>query len=127
MSAADQPAGMARLQTRLRAHLEVIYGEQAQDLVGPIIEAMRYEDDIEEPAPYQNYWSEADCWMITYATSIHEEGNPGLKTLQAFCDRYLSDTVNGLAHTAVLSVQLRRRFCRHRLRYVRGRNGRELG
>ena len=96
MSAADQSAGMARLQTRVRAHLEVIYGERAQELVAPLIEAMQYEGDVDEPAPYQNYWSESDCWMITYATSIHEEGKPGLKTLQALCDRYLADTVNGL-------------------------------
>jgi sucrose phosphorylase len=96
LSAPDQPAGMARLQTRVLAHLDVIYGEQAKDLVGPVIGAMRYENDVDEPAPYQNYWSESDCWMITYATSIHEEGKPGLQTLQAFCDSYLAETVNGL-------------------------------
>ncbi|NNE61460.1 MAG: sugar phosphorylase, partial [Woeseia sp.] len=57
---------------------------------------MRYPDTVNEPAPYQNYWDEADCWMITYATSFHEQGEPGLKTLQSFCDRYLADIVNGL-------------------------------
>ena len=87
---------MARLRSRIESHLEVIYGEQARDLVAPVIEAMRYAEDVSEPAPYQNYWDESDCWMITYATSIHESGEPGLQTLQAFCDRYLSDTVNGL-------------------------------
>ena len=87
---------MARLRSRIDSHLEVIYGEQAKDLVAPVIEAMRYAEDVSEPAPYQNYWDESDCWMITYATSIHESGEPGLQTLQAFCDRYLSDTVNGL-------------------------------
>lgn len=87
---------MARLRSRIDSHLEVIYGEQAKDLVAPVIEAMRYPEDVSEPAPYQNYWDESDCWMITYATSIHESGEPGLQTLQAFCDRYLSDTVNGL-------------------------------
>ena len=96
MNRGDLPAGMRRLQKRVRAHLEVIYGDPAEHLVGAVIEAMRYVDEVNEPAPYQNYWDETDCWMITYATSIHEEGEPGLQTLQAFCDRYLGDTVNGL-------------------------------
>lgn len=96
MSAADLSAGMLRLQTRVLAHLDAIYGERASDLVEPVIEAMRYEGDVSEPAPYQNYWDESDCWMITYATSIRQQGERGLKTLQAFCDRYLAETVNGL-------------------------------
>ncbi len=96
MSTAESVAGNQRLQSRVHVHLEVIYGEQAKDLVKPVIEAMRYVGDFDEPAPYQNYWDESDCWMITYATSIHEKGEPGLKTLQGFCDRFLADTVNGL-------------------------------
>lgn len=96
MSSAEAAAGMQRLQSRIHSHLEVIYGERATSLVEPVIAAMRYVDDVAEPAPYQNYWNESDCWMITYATSIHKKGEPGLKTLQAFCDRYLADTVNGL-------------------------------
>ena len=96
MSAAKPAAGKRRLQSRVFAHLEVIYGDRATDLVKPVIEAMRYAGEFIEPAPYQNYWDESDCWMITYATSIHESGEPGLKTLRRFCDRYLADTVNGL-------------------------------
>jgi len=96
MSAGEPSAGMLRLQSRVQAHLEVIYGGQAQDLVAPVIAAMQYSGDVDAPAPYQNYWDESDCWMITYATSIHASGQPGLQTLQSFCDRYLADTVNGL-------------------------------
>ncbi len=96
MTKAKATAGMQRLRARTRAHLDVIYGERAPGLVKPVIEAMRFADDIAEPVPYQNYWDESDCWMITYATSIHESGQPGLTTLQAFCDRYLADIVNGL-------------------------------
>ena len=91
-----QEAGARRIESRVHAHLEVIYGEKASDLVAPVIEAMRYGDNVEEPVPYQNYWDESDCWMITYATSVHEQGEPGLKTLQSFCDRYLAGTINGL-------------------------------
>jgi len=89
-------AGARRLCARVQAHLRIIYGEEADDLVGPVVEAMRYPGSIEEPPPYQNYWDETDCWMITYATSVNREGEPGLKTLTSFCDRYLADTINGL-------------------------------
>ena len=96
MSAGETPAGRSRLLSRVQAHLDVIYGEKANDLVEPVVAAMRYVDEIKEPVPYQNHWDESDCWVITYATSIHEDGEPGLKTLQAFSDRYLADAVNGL-------------------------------
>jgi sucrose phosphorylase len=96
MTGAEPTPGMLRLQSRVQAHLEIIYGERASALVEPAIAAMRYVDAVDEPAPYQNYWDESDCWMITYATSVHRQGEPGLKTLQAFCDRYLDDTINGL-------------------------------
>lgn len=96
MTDSDIASGTARLRARVLAHLQVIYGERAEDLLDPVIEMMQYEGDVQEPAPYQNYWDESDCWMITYATSVTEERKPGLKTLQLFCDRHLADTVNGL-------------------------------
>ena len=96
MTATSPTLGMDRLRTRIRAHLDVIYGEPADDLVDTLVDAMRYPDDIAEPAPYQNYWDESDCWMITYATSVHEDDKPGLETLQAFCDEHLADSINGL-------------------------------
>tara|TARA_R110002049_G_scaffold115854_10_gene268081 strand:- start:3195 stop:4940 length:1746 start_codon:yes stop_codon:yes gene_type:complete len=96
LSGAQQGAGAQRLASRVQSHLEVIYGEKAGELVAPVIDAMRYAANIKEPVPYQNYWDESDCWMITYATSVHNEGEPGLRTLQRFCDRYLADTINGL-------------------------------
>ncbi|MBT8079990.1 MAG: sugar phosphorylase, partial [Gammaproteobacteria bacterium] len=84
------------MRKRVYAHLDVIYGDAAGDLVEPVVDAMRYTGEVNEPAPYQNYWDETDCWMITYATSVEKGSEPGLKTLQTFCDRYLADTVNGL-------------------------------
>ena len=89
--------GAKRLHARVRAHLDLIYGEQkAQKLVAPVIEAMRYESSVREPKPYQDYWDEGDCWLITYANSIREPDEPGLRTLKGFCDSYLSDAINGL-------------------------------
>jgi sucrose phosphorylase len=89
--------GMSRLRTRVRAHLDVVYGKQrAAELVVPVIEAMRYAGPVREPRPYRNYWDESDCWMITYATSIHEPGEPGLRTLTRLCDEHLTEAVNGL-------------------------------
>ncbi|MEO1245735.1 MAG: sugar phosphorylase [Pseudomonadota bacterium] len=96
MSETERLPGARRLRSRVHAHLKLIYGDRASDLVEPVVAAMRYGDAIEEPPPYRNYWDESDCWMITYATSVREDGEPGLKTLQAFCDRHLDDTVNGL-------------------------------
>lgn len=96
MNDVGRSAGMERLRSRIGAHLEVIYGAQGKQLVESVIESMRYAGDVSEPAPYQNYWDEADCWMITYATSIHEDGTRGLKSLQNFCDEYLADAINGL-------------------------------
>ncbi|MFK7888259.1 MAG: sugar phosphorylase [Gammaproteobacteria bacterium] len=96
MSGTAQSVGLGRLQSRVHAHLEVIYGERSASLVAPVIDAMRYTEALCEPAPYQNYWDESDCWMITYATSIQQDGAPGLRSLQTFCDQYLADTINGL-------------------------------
>ena len=89
--------GANRLHARVRAHLEIIYGEsKAEDLESRVIEAMRYESPLSEPEPYQNYWDESDCWLISYATSIRDPDEPGLKTLKRFCDDYLSDAINGV-------------------------------
>lgn len=94
---AEDTKGSRRLRARVRAHLEVIYGEpRAGELVDAVIAAMRYGPSVSEPQPYQDYWDESDCWMITYADSIEEPGEPGLKTLARFCDRYLSNAINGL-------------------------------
>ena len=88
---------MERLRARVRAHLDVIYGEEhSQDLVGPVIEAMRYASSLREPEPYKNYWDEKDCWLITYATTITEPGKPGLRTMADFCDTHLQDAINGM-------------------------------
>lgn len=96
MTQALASAAVDRLRSRVAAHLEVIYGDQALTLSSSVIEAMRYPDEIVEPQPYQNYWDESDCWMITYATSIHKDGESGLKTLRKFCDEHLADVINGL-------------------------------
>ena len=89
-------AGEQRLRSRIEAHLKLIYGERADGLVDRVVAAMRYEHEVAEPPPYQNYWDEADCWMITYATSVRAEGEHGLQTLQRFCDQHLADSINGL-------------------------------
>ena len=97
MSDGDPSDGLQRLRARVASHLDIIYGDDRDtDLDAALIEAMRYEKDVEEPEPYQNYWDQSDCWMITYATSVREDGQSGLATLQTFCDEHLKDTINGL-------------------------------
>ena len=93
----DEAPGMQRLQTRVQAHLDAIYGADCPgSLSSDVIAAMRYPGDVVEPAPYLNYWDESDCWMITYATSVRDEQKSGLKSLQAFCDQNLAGVINGL-------------------------------
>ena len=96
MSAEKKAKGQKRLRKRVLAHLDAIYGEESEQITDSVISAMRYPDSVDEPLPYQNYWDESDCWMITYATSIHRDGEPGLKTLHKFCDRHLEGSINGL-------------------------------
>ncbi|MEM7430712.1 MAG: sugar phosphorylase [Pseudomonadota bacterium] len=96
MTSENASAGEPRLNARLQAHLKFIYGGSVDELADAIINAMRYPATVTEPVPYQNYWNESDCWMLTYATSIHNAGEPGLRTLRAFCDRHLAKTINGL-------------------------------
>ena len=96
MSLDDSP-GIQRLRTRVQAHLDVIYGAECpRSLPSDVIAAMRYPDEVSEPAPYQNYWDETDCWMITYASTVRDERSSGLMSLQAFCDQHLAGTINGL-------------------------------
>ncbi|MEN7342155.1 MAG: sugar phosphorylase [Pseudomonadota bacterium] len=87
---------MDKLLARVGAHLEIIYEDAEPLLAQRLIEAMAYEDGVSEPAPYQNYWDQSDCWMITYATSVRANDEAGLKTLGRFCDTHLSDVINGL-------------------------------
>ena len=96
MSVEKNAKGQKRLRKRVLAHLDAIYGEESEQITDSVILAMRYPDSVDEPLPYQNYWDESDCWMITYATSIHRDGEPGLKTLHEFCDRHLEGSINGL-------------------------------
>ena len=89
--------GIKRLRARVRGHLDLIYGKQAAErLTTPVVEAMAYEHPVRQPPPYKNYWDETDCWMISYATSIREPGEPGLGALTRFCDDYLADAINGI-------------------------------
>lgn len=87
-----------RLKSRVKGHLDFIYGQTiAENWYEKIIQAMDYShDSISEPPPYQNYWDENDCWIITYANSIKEEGVPGLQTLAGFCQNYLAEAINGI-------------------------------
>ncbi|MEM7763096.1 MAG: sugar phosphorylase [Pseudomonadota bacterium] len=87
---------MSRLMARVQAHLDIIYDDMPKDLTQRVIDTMQYPADIAEPAPYQNYWDQSDCWMITYASSVQDGDEPGLKTLRRFCDEHLQDVINGL-------------------------------
>ncbi len=90
-------SGIRALRARVRQHLEFIYGPtRARRLVTPIIEAMRYGGSYAAPRPFNNSWDETDCWVITYAGTIHEPGRPDLHTLLEFLDKHLRDSINGV-------------------------------
>ena len=89
--------GMRKFRGRVRKHLEGIYGPtRARRLVTPLIEAMGYDGTVADPEPFRNRWDESDCWLITYAGTIHEPGRPGLQTLLEFIDEHFADAINGV-------------------------------
>ena len=89
--------GMRDLRARVRKHLEQIYGPtRARRLVTPLVEAMGYDGMPAQPEAYRNRWDEQDCWVITYAGTIHESGRAGLRTLLEFLDEHFADAINGV-------------------------------
>ena len=53
----DDSAGMQRLRARVQSHLDFIYGEDCPERLEPdVIAAMRYPEEVADPAPFQNYW-----------------------------------------------------------------------
>lgn len=90
-------SGVRALRARVRQHLELIYGpSRARRLVTPVVEAMRYDGTYATPDPFRNCWDESDCWVITYAGTIKDPGQPGLRTLLEFMDKHLKDSINGV-------------------------------
>ena len=88
---------MKRLRQRVDGHLQVIYPERkSAPIRRQLIDAMGYLSPLREPPPYQNYWDEEDCWIITYGSSLRAEEQSGLTTLRQFLDRHLADAINGV-------------------------------
>ncbi|MGD2166519.1 MAG: alpha-amylase family glycosyl hydrolase, partial [Gammaproteobacteria bacterium] len=93
----SRKSGIRALRASVRQHLELIYGpSRARRLVTPVVEAMRYGGKYATPEPFRNCWDETDCWVITYAGTIHERGRPGLQSLLEFLDEHLADSINGV-------------------------------
>lgn len=88
---------MKRLRHRIDGHLQVIYPERkAAPVRQQLIDAMGYSQPLREPPPYQNYWDEEDCWVITYGSTLHADGKSGLSSLRQFLDDHLADAINGV-------------------------------
>ena len=89
---------MEELSARLAYHLSRIYPEaEVPRLVRELasrVEAAGGRTVVEAVEDLK--WSEQDVMLITYGDSIRKHGEPCLKTLKRFYDRYLADTVSGL-------------------------------
>ena len=89
------------LHEKISHHLQFIYadvvtdipmGELATQLMNTI--GLNNEEDIQIPAPHQNYWDEQDIVMITYGDSVMNQHESPLFTLYRFLHTYCKSTIN---------------------------------
>ena len=81
--------------TTLLSHLESIYGAgKARGLLERVQKIM---DDYRQRIPSQSgELTERDSILITYGDQVQATGEKPLKTLGKFCEKYLTDVVNGI-------------------------------
>ncbi len=73
--------------------LNISYADLAEQLLG---EMKLSSNNIAEPIPYSNHWTQEDHILITYGDSVIEENKKPLQTLQRFLDEHLGDSINGV-------------------------------
>lgn len=86
----------AALRDRVNLHLSVIYPDQGPELADRLIAAMNYGTAVASPDPHENRWDESDAIVITYGNTVTREGEIPLRTLGAFIDEHLQDTVSSV-------------------------------
>lgn len=83
------------LHTRITGHLNQIYPDiKVDELASRLIETMRFDNNLTEPARHKNHWDEKDIAVITYADTFTRENEIPLKTLNQFLNDELKDTVS---------------------------------
>jgi len=81
--------------TTLLSHLESIYG--SQQAPGLLERVQKIVDDYRQRIPPRSgELTERDSILITYGDQVQAEGEKPLKTLGKFCEKYLTDVVNGI-------------------------------
>jgi len=82
-----------KLISQLSKHLYLLYPEQADQLVGDLLDLAR-QYFPENFRRCDNRWSEEDILLISYGDNVHKEDEAPLKTLHDFANSYLKDTIN---------------------------------
>lgn len=92
---------MEALNKKLHQQLGVIYehielSTSYDTLAEDLIQAMRLEQEIHEPMPFQNHWSAEDVVLITYGDTFLKAEEKPLSTLANFIDSHVGDSVNSV-------------------------------
>lgn len=87
----------------VKHHLEEIYKtvdsldqQQLVSLSHELIQIMRLQDVLTEPARYINHWDQSDCLVISYGDSILQEGEKPLHSLKHFLDKQVKGSINAV-------------------------------
>ncbi|KGE04752.1 sugar phosphorylase [Pseudohaliea rubra] len=86
---------------RVAQHLAFIYrevepGPDCPALAEELLAIMRLASDTPAPPTHVNQWDQGDALVLSYGGSILAPGEPPLRTLKHFLDRYLQGRVSGV-------------------------------
>jgi len=81
--------------TNLFQHLKFLYGEPQAVLLLPRVEQMIAEYRTRIPAR-SGELTERDSLLITYGDQVQKQNERSLQTLNAFCEKYLTDVIGGI-------------------------------
>ncbi len=91
------------LAEKIQHHLNVIYRDVAMEvsptqLTESLIQIMRLDqpEELQQPMPHHNNWSQRDMILITYGDSIEKPEEKPLQTLHYFLNNYLAPEINSV-------------------------------
>ncbi len=103
MSAIDplQEEVKQQLAERVRLHIDAIYHDNPLeadlgDLPNELLAIMRLDQQVEEPHPHTNHWSQQDTIMISYGDTLLAEDEKPLATLKRFLDDHSDGLISGV-------------------------------
>lgn len=90
-----------QLAEKIYHHLDVIYAgieldTSLDNLAYQLIKTMRLDEQLFQPIPHQNLWSQHDVVLITYGDSLEQAGEKPLKTLHQFLNEHCDKIINSV-------------------------------